>query len=234
MFGALKVRLQMIRGSKSDHGLRYLSLLLLILLGGCSSPIDVNSDQIQDLLNGLSPLVEVLRFIAIGAGLVLLVAGWKIYRLVVALPGFLIGAALGVWIGHQVSGDLTFALIGFAVGGLIGVWLARVVHDIALFVVGAVGGVYVMQNVWGYLSELTPSTWVLVLGAILGGGLLLALSRHWMVFLSSVIGAMMFVWGVQVDIAWILVAFVFGLVMQYGISRALGEKAFARFKRSKS
>jgi hypothetical protein len=101
-------------------------------------------------------------------------------------------------------------------------------HDIAVFVVGAIGGLYVLYNLWVFFAEGSPTPLIGGLSAIFGGLTLLVLSRHWMVFLSSAIGATMVIWGIQGNPFVIPVLFVFGIIVQYWISRGVGEKAFVR------
>ncbi|MFX0145806.1 MAG: DUF4203 domain-containing protein, partial [Candidatus Hodarchaeota archaeon] len=197
-------------------------------LTACSRAEIIESLGIEELLDKLGPMNAILRGGAVLAGLLLLVIGWKIYRFVVTFPGFLVGAVFGAWLGNRLSGELYGALLGIAIGGFIGAWLARVVHDIAVFVVGASGGLYVLYNLWGYFAEGSPEPLIGGLGAIIGGLTLLVLSRHWMVFLSSAIGATMLIWGIEGNPFFIPALFVLGIVMQYLISRGVGEKALVR------
>lgn len=203
-------------------------LMGTIFLTACSRADILDTLGIEELLGKLGPMNEVLRGGAVLAGLLLLVIGWKIYRFVVTFPGFLVGAVFGAWLGHRLSGELFWALLGLIFGGLIGAMLARVVHDIAVFVVGAIGGLYVLYNLWGYFAEGSPAPLIGGLSAIFGGLTLLVLSRHWMVFLSSAIGATMLIWGIQGNPFVIPILFVFGIIVQYWISRGVGEKAFVR------
>jgi hypothetical protein len=209
---------------------RCLMMLLMStsFLTACSRAEIMDSLGIEELLGRLGPMNDILRGGAVLAGLLLLVIGWKIYRFVVTFPGFLVGAVFGAWLGHRLSGELYWALLGIVLGGLIGAWLARVVHDIAVFGVGAFGGLYVLYNIWGFFAEGSPTPLIGGLSAIIGGLILLVLSRHWMVFLSSAIGATMLIWGVYGNPFVIPVLFVFGIIVQYSISKAVGERAFVR------
>ncbi len=207
--------------------------LILLLVGAqflaaCSRAEIIESLGIEELLVKLGPMNAILRGGAVLAGLLLLVIGWKIYRFVVTFPGFLVGAVFGAWLVHRLSGELFWALLGLILGGVIGAWLARVVHDIAVFAVGAIGGLYVMYNLWGFFAEGSPTPLMGGLCAMFGGLTLLVLSRHWMVFLSSAIGATMLIWGIEGNPFLIPALFVLGIVMQYLISRGVGEKALVR------
>jgi len=203
-------------------------LMGTIFLTACSRAEIMDTLAIEELLGRLGPMNEVLRGGAVLAGLLLLVMGWKIYRFVVTFPGFLVGAVFGAWLGHRLAGELHWALLGLVLGGLIGAWLARVVHDIAVFVVGAIGGLYVLYTLWGFFAAGSPTPLIGGLSAIFGGLTLLVLSRHWMVFLSSAIGATMVIWGIRGNPFVIPILFLFGIIVQYWISRVVGEKAFVR------
>jgi fatty acid desaturase len=61
---------------------------------------------------------------------------------------------------------------------------------------------------------------------IAGGILLLVMSRAWMMLLSAAVGAVMFVWGVQISLVYALLFFILGIVVQSLLSRAMGERAY--------
>jgi hypothetical protein len=204
------------------------SFVATSFLTACTRAEIIETLGIEDLLERLGPMNEVLRGGAFLAGLLLLILGWKIYRFVVTFPGFLVGAVFGAWVVHRISGEIHWALLGLALGGLIGAWMAGVVHDIAVFIVGAIGGLYVLYSLWGTFAEGSPTPLIGGLSAIIGGLILLVLSRHWMVFLSSAIGATMLIWGIRGNPFLIPILFVFGIIVQYWISSLRGEKAFVR------
>ena len=205
-----------------------ISLICVMTLTSCSSVLDLESVGIYDLVSNLGPAQRVLSVVAMLAGFLLLVAGWKIYRFVVVLPGFLIGAVLGAWLGQRLTENISFIIIGLALGGLIGIWLSQVVHNFVLFVIGAVGGVYILNNLWSLLLESSPSILIVIISGIIGGIVLLTLYKHWMVFLSSTIGAVMLGWGIQAGVGLVIVLFLVGVVVQYSVLRSKGESAFIR------
>jgi len=204
------------------------SLICAMSLASCSSGLDLESVGIYDLVTNLGPAQRVLSVVAMLAGFLLLVVGWKIYRLVVVLPGFLIGAVLGAWLGQRLSEYFSLIIIGLALGGLIGIWLAQVVHNFALFVIGAVGGVYILNSLWSLLLESSPPIYIVIISGIIGGIALLTLYKHWMVILSSAIGAVMFGWGIQGSVGLVVVLFLVGVVVQYSVLRSKGDSAFVR------
>jgi len=95
-------------------------------------------------------------------------------------------------------------------------------------VIGAVGGVYILNNLWSLLLESSPSIYIVIISGIIGGIALLTLYKHWMVFLSSAIGAVMFGWGIQGSVGLVVVLFLVGVVVQYSVLRSKGDSAFVR------
>jgi hypothetical protein len=178
----------------------------------------------DDLVEGLEPALTTLRVFFALAGLALLVAGWKIYRFVVALPGFLIGAAVGVALGYGGSENLLLAILGLVLGGVVGAGLALLLHDLAVFVVGTVVGVIVVGGLCALVTDSAPPVLLFIIGGLIGGGGLLALSHLWIVLLSSAIGAVMFGAGIGAGVGWMLLFCLLGIAAQYGLAHALGEK----------
>jgi hypothetical protein len=112
------------------------------------------------------------------------------------------------------------------VGGMLGAWLALMLHDLAIFAIGAVGGIFLATAIWNLLSSSGP-TWLFeIAAAIVGGVLLLTMAKAWMMLLSAAVGATMFVWGVQISVIYIPFFFLLGIVVQSLLSRAMGEKAY--------
>jgi hypothetical protein len=198
-------------------------LLVALLLTACAG-YRYLPYRYDDLVEGLEPALTTLRvFFALG-GLALLVAGYKIYRFVVALPGFLIGAAVGVALGYGGSENLLLAILGLVLGGVVGAGLALLLHDLAVFVVGAVVGVIVVGGLCALVTDSAPPVLLLIIGGLIGGGGLLALSHLWIVLLSSAIGAVMFGAGIGVGVGWMFLFCLLGIAAQYGLAHALGEK----------
>ena len=210
------------------------SLLILgvFSLSACSQGKAIQGFQLDELLGNIGPSQEILRVIAVVAGLILLVVGGKIYRFGVALPGFLVGAGLGVWLAHQLIDSWQVAIVGLIVGGLIGAWLSLVLHDLAVFVIGSIATVYILQGLWSILDNNPPSIFLLIILGIVGGVVLLATSKHWTILLSSIIGATMLGWGIPTSIWLIFIFFLLGIIVQYGMSRATGREDSSKVTRS--
>ncbi len=201
--------------------------IFMVAILACSLPAVVQDTVVDDIvLDTLGPIGQSLYLLAAIGGALLLFAGWKIYRFVVALPGFFIGAMLGVQIAFHLEQSGWIALLALLVGGMIGAWLALAVHDLAIFVIGAVGGILLADTVWGVFSTTDPTLLFEVGAGIVGGILLLTMARAWMMLLSAAVGAVMFVWGVQISLVYAPLFFILGIVVQSLLSRAMGERAY--------
>jgi len=209
--------------------------LALLVIIACVCPLLVScapsTESAIDWLGALrqSPFTESsTRWLWGIAGAMLLLAGWKLHRLVIAIPGFAVGCTLGVLLTINLTGSgLIIALVGLSLGGL-GAWLAYRVFRLAVFVGGALAGILVLDTLWNTLVLGRTPVMGILIGAAAGGSLFLALVRLWMPLLSSAMGAAMIVGGLGLGVWWLLGAFAVGLIVQYGLARALGESAFAR------
>lgn len=194
-------------------------VVLPILIGSCASA------EAQDLLRSTAiPTLggfpgEILHGAAVLGGLLLLVLGWRIYRFVVALPGFLMGALLLSSLTQHMDVGQQYEWIGLAIGGGIGAWLTLVVHDAAVFLVGGGCGAFVAYSIWDLLTEREAPVWLLVATGILFGVLLLGMVQVRRILVSSSIGATMFGWGLSASFLVILCAAVLGVILQTAISR---------------
>ena len=204
-----------------------LFLASVLSLTACSSSLIEWPTEIELFLENSGLMRDALHIFAILGGLALLLAGWKIYRFVVALPGFFIGAILGAQIGFRLGESELWAIAGLLLAGMIGAWLALVVHDLAVFVIGAIGGVVIASSLWDVFSSSPSPLWVEVIGIVVGGLVLLALARLRMILLSSAVGAGMFTWGIHGGLMAAIVLFVVGVIVQYGWARSMGVEPFS-------
>jgi hypothetical protein len=202
-----------------------------ILLTGCSSPLASRFTEVNDFLDGIRVVQNLLRVIAILPGLALLFIGRKIYRAAVILPGFLLGAALGAYLGHKTAGNIDFIIPGLAVGGLLGGWLASVLHNVAVVLIGAIGGVYIVTNLWELIYKLPPPLWLVITVSVVSGLVLFVMAKRWVILLSSAVGATMIAWGVGSNVVFVFFLFLVGVVFQYTLAHIRGERPFAWSKK---
>lgn len=196
-----------------------------IFLGACSPALEDGLVGFTSVafLSGLTH--DVLRAAAIGAGALLLVLGWRIYRWVIALPGFLLGAILAVSLIQFLELGKLYEWVGLAIGGGLGAWMALVVHDVAVFLVGGFGGTFLAYSLWGLLAERDPPVWALVAVGILFGVLLLSMVDARRILVSAAIGATMVGWGLKASLLIMVALALSGLILQTNLSRRLRMQA---------
>ena len=192
-------------------------------------------DEFLDRLTN-TPKSDLARVLLVIGGVILLVAGWRIYDFIIIIAGFLIGASVVV---SLVTTDNTLIIIGaLLIGGLIGALLSVFLYYVAVFLIGAYVGI-VLTNAIAEALDLTPiSAFFLFVGGIIGGIVLLGLSFELLVLLSSLVGAQMLSLGLNLDVIWTVIFAVIGIVAQLGLMRTLnynfrrrGRRVFRRRSR---
>jgi hypothetical protein len=219
-----------------------LSLLVLLLVAGTVAAQDggLFGDVVGTRVTLVNPFtgspmtVTLLRVIYIGAGAVLLLAGWSAYRLALSLAGFAVGASFGASLTAQ-YGAVSSLIVTVALG-MLGGALAYYVYLLAVAAVGGFVGLYVTGQIVVAFS-LTLSQWplqaVYATGVIVGAGLALALAVELTVILTSAVGAVMLAGGTglingRFGALWTLVLFAMGVAVQIGIARARGGNPFQK------
>lgn len=160
---------------------------------------------------------RVVRAIMILSGLVLLIAGWKIYRFVIAAPGLVLGALIGARFGASESEVV--ALIGLLIGAGLGSLLALIAHDVTVFGVGAYLGASLALELTGWQPTL-----MIILGGLIGGALLIALYYLLLGAVTAGLGALLI--GAALGASPLVIALLagVGLLVQYNLARALGDR----------
>lgn len=164
-----------------------------------------------------APQSDAARVLLVVGGIILLIAGWRIYDFIIIIAGFLIGAMIGL---SLVTTDNTLiALAALLLGGLIGAALGAFLYYAAVFVIGAYIGVVLTAAAANALSLTPISPLALLLGGIIGGVVLIGLSFEFLVLLSSLVGAQMLSLGLGLGVAWTLLFVVAGVVLQFALIR---------------
>ena len=155
-------------------------------------------------------------------GLVLLIAGRKLYWLFVGIVGFMLGINLTtlLFAGESELARLAIALIV----GVIGAVLAQFVQRLAVGLAGFISGGYILVSVFEFLGGVIsvpgmPAYWVLFgIGGLIGAVLVAVLFDWALIVLSSLAGA-----GLVVQIlaqqGWVqvfvyIVLIILGIVLQ--------------------
>jgi len=137
--------------------------------------------------------MNILEFLPVPAGIVLLLFGRKMFWLLVAGVGFLAGYTLAPFFPGEIS-STGMVIVGL-VCGVVGALLALFAQKVALVVGGFLAGGYATMtilsgtNIAGSLPE-----WVPFLAGGLVGAILLRIVFEWaLIVLTSMIGAILIV-----------------------------------------
>lgn len=200
-------------------------VLVMALLAGCTETL-ATPDDLLAFVESSAPAADSIQVILVLGGAVLLAAGYKLHRYVIALPGFAIGGSLGALLAGYMSDNRLVLLVAVVLLGGAAAWLALSLFRLAAFVSGALGGIVLVDALWSGFATGEPTLGAILLGAAIGGTLFLGLMGLWMPVLSSAIGAGMVGSGLGLEFRWMVVLFGLGLLVQFGVGKFLGENAF--------
>ena len=164
------------------------------------------------------PQSNVMRVLMIVIGLVLLVAGWRIYEFVIIIAGAIIGASVATSL--FVTNEAITNLLILLVGGLIGAVLSVFLYYIAVFLIGAHLGIVVTNGLAVFFSLTPVSTLALIIGGLIGGLILVGLSFEFLILLSSLVGGQLLSLGLGLGVGWTLIFAIIGIVIQFALTRA--------------
>jgi hypothetical protein len=120
--------------------------------------------------------------------------------------------------------------------GIIASMLAVFAYYVAVVIFGGYVGVLLTGLVLpmlGITAEPSTNLLFLIVGAVLGGALALALSFELVVVLTSYLGAVMLAAGLRLTaqpngLVWVAALFILGVVVQIAVARSMNENAFRR------
>jgi hypothetical protein len=129
-------------------------------------------------------------------GIVSCFAGYRLFKIFLALIGFGVGAALAGAGGLSISSGNEFvALVAGIAGGLVGAVLFVVLYYVGVIVLGAAFAAFLATTLAAHAeTHLAPI--VLLILMIIGGGLALILQKLFIVLSTSFMGAWLVVAGV--------------------------------------
>ncbi|MCB0195316.1 MAG: DUF4203 domain-containing protein [Anaerolineae bacterium] len=151
-------------------------------------------------------------------GIIILVAGRRLFWLVVGAAGFLTG--LGLAFNYlNIESTAVLLLIGL-VAGIIGIVVALFLQKVAIIIAGFFMGGYFAVGLFDAVAA-NPAEWqwlIYIVGGIVGAILVSTLFEYALIVLSAVIGASLITEGLNLSssitaIVW-LVLVVVGLVIQ--------------------
>ena len=126
-------------------------------------------------------------------GAVACFAGYRLFRLVLAIYGFLGGAMVA---SSMMGSSNTIGMVVAAlVGGVAGSVLLFFAYFVGIALVGAGLGAFSLQLAWGQLAKGEPQWWIVLLAAAVGTAVALLLQRYVIIVGTAFSGAWMMVLG---------------------------------------
>lgn len=128
-----------------------------------------------------------VAIIFIVGGLLACFAGYRMFRVVLGIYGFMLGAAITT---SFMGASSTLALILAAiVGGLVGAVLFVAAYFVGVGLVGGLLGALALQAGWHAVRHSDPPTAALVIVAVLGALAALSVVRYVVVFATALAGS---------------------------------------------
>jgi hypothetical protein len=142
----------------------------------------------QDMLN-------VLIGVGILVGAVQCFFGYRIFKVILALVGFVLGAGLAGFAGFALSQNQAVALLAGLVGGLIGAALLVALYFVGVFLIGAWLGV-LLGAVLCIAAQSEPVPVILLILGIIGGVIAVVLQKVIIILATSFGGSWSIVTGI--------------------------------------
>ena len=121
------------------------------------------------------------------AGTVACFAGYRLFRVVLAIYGFILGAMLAssvMGISNQ-AGMVVAALVG----GVLGALLFTFAYYVCIGLIGAGMGTFLLHIVWDYMKGTEPTTAAVIIASVGGAVVAMILQRYVIIVSTSFSGA---------------------------------------------
>ena len=146
----------------------------------------------------------VMAVVLVACGLVYMLQGWKIFKILVIVNAGLLGAVVGGHVGSMLAGQNTWLYMGIA-GGLLLAVLAGPLMKYAVSLMGGLAGAFLGYTLWHYVvamvgqEDLTKYAWVgAMIGLITLGLLAFIILQAVVTLITSVQGSVMTICGLVV------------------------------------
>ena len=127
-------------------------------------------------------------------GLISCFAGYRLFRVVLGLYGFFLGAMITT--STMGTANMWYLVLAAVVGGLVGAVLMVAAYFLGVGLVGAGLAALALNGVWRVAAGGDPPTLVLVLVCVLGALAALSVVRYVVVFGTAIAGAWTLIVGV--------------------------------------
>lgn len=169
---------------------------------------------------------SILQLMLIIGGTILIFIGWRIYNFVIFIAGTLTGALLASAL--ITTSNAMINLIIMLVGGAIGGFIAIFLYYIAVFAIGAYVGVILTFQLITALNLQFDPLYAAILGAVIGGLILVGLSFELLVIISSIVGGQLLSLGLGLNSWWTIGFIAFGIIWQITLAKVIGYKVRRR------
>jgi len=152
----------------------------------------------MDLLSKLTQLVQsgltLFTLLGMVAGAIQCFFGYRIFRIILGVIGFIAGAAFGAMLsGIYMRGEAGL-ILGGILGGVIGAVVLIAVYIVGVFLLGGLLGWLAALGLFA-LDQRTPVDLVVILFGIAGGVAAILLQKFIIIFSTSFTGAFAVIWG---------------------------------------
>ena len=120
-------------------------------------------------------------------GAVACFAGYRLFRVVLAIYGFILGAMLAssvMGISNQFG-----MLIAALVGGILGAVLFTFAYYVSVGLIGAGMGAFLLHVVWDYAKRSEPPSVAVIIASVAGAALAMVLQRYVIIVSTAFSGA---------------------------------------------
>ena len=142
-----------------------------------------------------SDLLNVIIGLGVLVGAIQCFFGYRIFKIILGLIGFITGGALAGAIGYGISGEEGVAFLSAIVGGAIGAALLIALYFIGVFLIGAFLGGLMGVILFG-VSNTSPEPAVLLILALIGGVIALIFQKFMIILSTSFGGSWSMVTGI--------------------------------------
>jgi hypothetical protein len=120
-------------------------------------------------------------------GAVACFAGYRLFRIVLAIYGFIFGAMLASSV-MGISNHFGM-LIAALVGGILGAVLFTFAYYVSIGLIGAAMGAFLLHVVWDYAKRSEPPSVAVIIASVAGAVIAMALQRYVIIIATAFAGA---------------------------------------------
>jgi hypothetical protein len=144
-------------------------------------------------------MINIIIGLSIPVGAVQCFFGYRIFRFILGLTGFLFGGSLACVVAYIISQEELVALLAGIIGGFIGAALMSALYFIGIFLIGAfLGGV--MGTALFAVAKSSPNLSVLFILAVIAGVITLIFQKSMIIISTGFGGA----WSMVIGIAYFI------------------------------